>query len=148
MKSLKLIIDKSPEHQETEIHIKCSTVDKTVKEIIDLVKNRQVTLPVQKDGATSVIPISSVFYLESVDEKTFVYTSGDVYSAGIKLYEAEKILRDTSFVRISKACILNIDYLTGVRVMINGKMEAALDNGEKLIINRHYVPGFKKKFGM
>ena len=148
MKNLKLTIDSSPEYIEAEICIRCCTIDKTIQDVIDLVQNKKTTLSVQQDGATRMIPINSVYYLESVDDKTFVYCKDNVFSCGLKLYEAEEMLADTSFVRISKACILNIDVLDSVKMMINGKMEAALDNGEKLIINRHYVPAYKKKFGM
>lgn len=148
VKDLKLTIDRSPEYIEAEINIKCGEIDKTIQDVIDLVQNKQRNLSVQQDGSTKTIPLSAVYYLESVDEKTFVYSKGEVFSTGMKLYEAEEMLSGTSFVRISKSCILNIDTLDSVRVLMNGKMEAALDNGEKLIINRHYVPGFKKKFGL
>ena len=148
MKDLKLTIDKSPKYIEAEINIKCDEIDKTIQDVIDLVQNKQRNISVQQDGSTKTISLGSVYYLESVDEKTFVYGKDEVFSTVMKLYEAEEILSGTSFVRISKSCILNIDILDSVKVMLNGKMEATLDNGEKLIINRHYVPGFKKKFGL
>ena len=71
----------------------------------------------------------------------------EVFSSDKKLYELEEQFKDSSFVRISKACILNIDHLDSVKVLINGRLEARLLNGEKLIINRHYVSAFKKKLG-
>ena len=145
---MKLTIDKSPKYIEAEINIKCDEIDKTIQDVIDLVQNKQRNISVQQDGSTKTISLGSVYYLESVDEKTFVYGKDEVFSTVMKLYEAEEILSGTSFVRISKSCILNIDILDSVKVMLNGKMEATLDNGEKLIINRHYVPGFKKKFGL
>ena len=148
VKSVKLTINKSPEYREAEISIKCCEIDKTLQSVIDLVQNKSGSLSVQQDGSVKTIPLSSVYYLESVDEKTFVYSKGEVFSTGMKLYEAEEMLSETSFVRISRSCILNTDILDSVKVMLNGKMEATLDNGEKLMINRHYVPGFKKKFGL
>ena len=54
----------------------------------------------------------------------------------------------TNFVRISKSCILNIMQLNSVRPLFHGKFEAQLKNQEKIIINRHYVPKFKEKFGL
>ena len=102
----------------------------------------------RKDNSTKILKIEDICYFESVDEQTFVYTQEDVYSCQKKLYEAEEILSDTSFVRISKSCILNIDYLESVRALLNGKLEGTLSNDERVIINRHYVPAFKKKFGV
>ena len=77
-----------------------------------------------------------------------MYTEKTVYRCKEKLYELEELLENSSFVRISKSCILNIDYLESVKAVFNGKLEALLSNGEKVIINRHYVSAFKKKFGL
>lgn len=145
---MKLTIEIKPELQEPEIQVRCREITGHLQKVIDLIRERDSTLAVQQDGAVKMLGIGSIYYIESVDDKTFVYSKGDVYSTELKLYETEELLRDTSFVRISKACILNIDILDSVRVLMNGKMEASLNNGEKLVINRHYVPDFKKKFGI
>lgn len=81
-------------------------------------------------------------------KKTFLYTLNDVYEASQKLYELEQSLKSQGFLRISKSCILNLDYLQHVRALFNGKYEATLTNNEKLTINRSYVPAFKKAFGL
>ena len=145
---MKLSVELQPELQEPEIRIRCREITGQLKKVIDLIREKNGSIAVQQEGAVKMLELGSVYYLESVDEKTFVYTKTDVYTADLKLYEAEEMLKDTGFIRISKACILNIDVLDRVKVLMNGKLEALLDNGEKLVVNRHYVPGFKKKFGM
>ena len=50
--------------------------------------------------------------------------------------------------RISKSCILNVMTLKNVRALLNGKMEAELENGEKVIVTRHYVETLKQKLGL
>ena len=145
---MKLSVEMQPELQEPEIRIRCREITGQLKKVIDLIREKNGRIAVQQEGAVKMLELGSVYYLESVDEKTFVYTKTDVYTADLKLYEAEEMLKDTGFIRISKACILNIDVLDRVKVLMNGKLEALLDNGEKLVVNRHYVPGFKKKFGM
>ena len=145
---MKLKIEQSACYEETEIDIRCKSLDEQIRQIIDIANRSTKAITVKSDGASKIIKTQSIYYFESVDEKTFVYCRDKVYSSDMKLYEAESLLINTSFVRISKACILNVDVLDSVRVLINGKMEALLLNGEKLIINRHYVPEFKKKFGM
>ena len=74
-----------------------------------------------------------------------MYTRDEVYQCDLKLYELEEQLTKTNFVRISKASILNIMVLESVRALLHGKMEAELSNGEKVVINRHYVDALKKK---
>lgn len=63
----------------------------------------------------------------------------------MKLYELEEELAGTKFTRINKDCITNLAKLVRVRGQINGRLLATLSNGEKLLINRSYVPEIKKK---
>ncbi|MFR9043004.1 MAG: LytTR family DNA-binding domain-containing protein, partial [Intestinibacter bartlettii] len=94
------------------------------------------------------ISLKDAYYIESVEEKTFVYLEKEVYESNLKLYELEEQLKNTSYIRVSKSIILNIEKLQSVKPLINGKLEANLKNNEKILINRHYVPEFKKKFGI
>lgn len=149
--SLKLIIDSTDKYTETEIIIRCRCIDKEVEKIIEFLKKPEKNenlLTVQTDETTKKIKFEDIFYFESVDERTFVYTEDNVYRCKEKLYELEKILKESPFVRISKSCILNTNCLESIRASFNGKLEALLINGEKVIINRHYVPDFKRKFGL
>lgn len=144
---MKLKIEQSDEYSEAEIIIRCNCIDKNLQRIIEQIQLSKFMLTAYKDDSTILLKSDVVFYLESVDEKTFIYCRNEVYSSSMKLYELEEMLKKSTFVRVSKSCILNIDYLESVRPLLNGKMEATLSNNEKIIINRHYVPEFKKKFG-
>ncbi len=145
---LKLKIEQSDQYSDIEIIIKCNIIDSNLQKIIEQIQLSSLVLTVQKDGSILLLKSELVYYLESVDEKTFVYCENEVYSSSLKLYELEEMLKKTSFVRISKSCLLNINYLGSVKTLLNGKMEATLLNGERVVINRHYVPEFKRKFGI
>lgn len=145
---MKLTIEQSANYIETEIIIHCNTINRTLQKLIEQIQLSSYILTVQKGDSMLLLKPDVVYYLESVDEKTFVYVKDEVYLSSMKLYELEEYLKNSSFVRISKSCILNINYLESVRPLLNGKMEATLSNNEKVIVNRHYVPDFKKKFGL
>lgn len=145
---MKLVIEQNRNFQETEIIIRCSSINSELQKIIDAIKISSFTITAYKDGYLQKINHEDICYIESVDEKTFIYCENDVYDCKMKLFELEETLTNSSFVRISKSCILNIDFIEKVKPMLNGKYEVLLINGEKLIINRHYVPIFKKKFGL
>ena len=83
-----------------------------------------------------------------MDERIFIYRQNDVLECRLKLYELEEKLNGTNFLRISKSCILNLNHLESVSPQFDGRFEALLENGEKVIINRHYVKAFKEKFGV
>ena len=145
---MKLLVKKSADYKETEIIIKCEKVDDRLDNIIQYIRQNTFSITGVKDGHTKIIPTDDVFYFDSTDERTFIYLESDVYECSMKLYELEQQLADANFVRISKSCIVNLMKLESVRPLINSRYEAKLENGEKLIISRHYLPDFKARFGI
>ena len=139
---MKIIIEESDDYQENEILIKCQNQnDEEIQRIIQNIQSLQTSLICKKEKAYLRIYLENILYIESIDEKTFLYTIDDVY-------QLEQNLQSQGFLRISKSCILNLEYLQHVRALFNGKYEATLTNNEKLTINRSYVPAFKKAFGL
>ena len=145
---MKLNILKCSEATEPEITLKYAEETPQIENLIDTLRIFCRSIQAEKDGSNHTVTLDEIFYIESVDEKCYIYTKSDVYECKYKLYTLEEMLIDTSFIRISKNCILNIARLKSVRPFINGKFEATMQNGEKIIINRHYVSAFKKKFGV
>jgi DNA-binding LytR/AlgR family response regulator len=90
---------------------------------------------------------SDIFYIETVDNKTFLYCESDVYEAKQKLYELEE-LRMTDFLRISKSVIVNLSKIKSLAPSMSGKLEATLKNGERVVISRQYVNELKKNLGI
>ena len=142
---MKLIIDQSLNHKDVEITIKCAVIDEQLERLISQIRLYSFSITGKKDGSSHLIRLEDVYYFESIDNKTFLYTEREVYECIYKLYELEEHLAEGHFARISKSCILNISKLASVRALLNAKFEAKLTNGEKLVINRHYVQGLKEK---
>lgn len=141
---MKLTIEQSLDNKDVEITIKCGLIDSRLENLIEQIRLYSFSITGKKDGASFSIKIEDIFYFESIDEKTFIYSDENVYECDLKLYEVETYLSNTSFTRISKSCILNTSKLISVRAMLNGKLEADLLNNEKVIINRHYVKSVRK----
>ena len=87
-------------------------------------------------------------YFEAVDNKIFAYASEETYEIRRKLYELEQDFVHTDFLRISKSAIVNTSKIAYVKPIFNGRFEAKLKNGEKIIISRQYVAELKKKIGI
>ena len=145
---MKLLIDQSPDNEEVEVTIKCGLIDPGLEKLIEQIRLYSFSVIAKRDGKTFQIRLGDVFYFESVDNRTFVYTEQEVYECGLKLYELESQVAKANFVRISKSCILNVMTLKNVRALLNGKMEAELENGEKVSVTRHYVETLKQKLGL
>lgn len=80
-----------------------------------------------------------------MDGKTFLYLEKEVYTCRDTLTSLEERLSCTSFTRISKSCLVNTSFLKSVRPLYNHRLEAVLQNGEKLIITRNYIEPLKEK---
>ena len=146
MIKIRIIVDQSSVYDDIEIIIRCSKVTDEVKNIMKRLKREVLTINGEKEGRQYVLDVKDCFYIETVDNKTFIYAAEEIYENSNKLYKLEDQLKETGFIRISKSCILNIDHIASVRALFNGKFEAMLTNSEKIIINRHYVKAFKEKF--
>lgn len=124
--------------------IKAVEMNADLQMAIDLLENGSGSISVIKDGATLLVRMQSVYYAESVDKKTFIYTKEGCYETKYRLYELEDML-DHFFVRCSKAMIINLRKIRSVKNDIGGRMSATLLNGEVVVISRSYVKELKEK---
>lgn len=78
------------------------------------------------------------------DNETAAVFTG-MYRSELRLYQLMEELGNAGFVQVSKACIINLQVLTGIRPLLNSRMEATLTNGEKINITRKYVASIREK---
>lgn len=143
---MKILIEEVKDCEEVEIIIRCPMHCQDINKIVELLEHDDLKLQCKKGRDIYQIDITDIYYIETIDEKTFVYGQKEFYEVSKKLYELEDMLENHGFIRISKSCLLNLDYLDHIRALLNGKYEATLLNHEKLIISRKYMSDFKKAF--
>ena len=132
-------------NEQEYIEIGCHKTDENINEIVSFVKSRQGAVEGIKDDRQYQLPVVDIFYIESVDERTFIYLEQDCYESRKKLYEFEEILASRRFARISKAVIINLMKIVSISPALNGRFLCKLTNGEEVIISRKYVPEIKEK---
>ncbi|WOC31395.1 MULTISPECIES: LytTR family DNA-binding domain-containing protein [Caproicibacterium] len=143
---MKLVVEQSSDCPETEIHIRCGFIDERLQHLIAQIRLHSFSVMAEKDGASVPIAPERIFYFDSVDNKTYLYVEKEVYRCAKKLYELEQVLAGTPFVRVSKNCILNTAMVASVRAQLSGRLEATLQNGEKILISKHYIKEFRNRF--
>lgn len=116
--------------------------------LIYALKSRRDKLSCTEDGSIVMIEPKDVYYFEAVDDKVFVYCEKRMCEIRRKLYELEQQFENTDFLRVSKSVIVSLDKISRLTPSFNGRFEAVLDNGERVIISRQYVPALKKKLGI
>ena len=124
-------------------------VEKTadILSAMDLLENGSGGITVTKDKSTFFCKLTQIYYIESVDKRTYIYTRDDCYECRERLYELEE-KPGTYFVRISKSMIVNLRKIQNVSAEPGGRMVAVLLNGEHVIISRSYVKEIKRRLGI
>ena len=145
---MKITIEDRPGGGEDEIIIRCKHVDEHLLKLVYALKAGQEKLTATKGTDIVQVMPKEIFYFEAVDNKVFLYLEKDVYETKQKLYELEERFRGTDFVRVSKSVILNLSKVKSLSPAFNGRFEATMKNGEKLIVSRAYVPALKEKLGL
>ena len=141
---MKLEMRKIPESEPEMMEIRYHWVTDEIREIVSFVKSRQGQLSATRDGKRFEEAVVDLFYAVSVDDRVFLYTASDSYEIRMKLYELEDLLKNRSFLRISKSMLVNLMKISSVRPALNGRFSAILKNGEEIIISRKYVPALKQ----
>ena len=144
---MKINIDQSNTYNEVEITIKCNNIDERLEKLLSSIRLYSSTISGKKDDKIYFLKPEDVYYFDTVDEKGFIYTANEVYETSLKLYELEERFVGTSIIRVNKSTILNLMKIEYVSSLLNGRLEAVLQNGEKVIISRQYVQAFKTKLG-
>lgn len=143
---MKIIRKENKSKSDIEVLIEYPQMNKIVARIEAAVKSvDSIVSCSDENGQTLFVAVSEVFYIESVDKRTFVYTKDKVYRTDLPLYLLAEKLYTFGFEQISKSCVLNVNVMTSVRPLFNSKMEALLTNGEKVHISRKYIPAIKKR---
>ena len=145
---MRIIIETPPDGAEDEIVIRCKALDEDLMKLIYSIKQGRTRLT-GYDGKEMVqLSPQDIYYFESVDSKLFAYCEKAVYEVRHKLYEIEEMYANTDFQRISKSVIVNIAHIESVSPMLGARLEARLENGERIVISRQYMPELKRKLGI
>ncbi|MBO5164144.1 MAG: LytTR family transcriptional regulator DNA-binding domain-containing protein [Ruminococcus sp.] len=144
---MKIIIEDIADDAEEEIIIRTHGLDDDVLQLIARMKQEKNMLTCI-DEQENILPLkqNDVYYFDAVDGRVYVYLEKSVLEIKKRLYEIEELC--DSYLRISKAQIVNAKMIERLSPMFNGRLEAHLKNGEKVIISRQYVPDLKKYFGV
>lgn len=145
---MKIIIEDIGVEEEETVIIRCRSVDESVLQLINALKAKQEKLAVRQGDKIIQINPQGIYYFEAVDNKVFLYLEQDVYETKLKLYEVEKQYAGTDFFRVSKSVILNLSKVKSFSPSFNGRFEALMKNGERIMISRQYVPLLKVRLGI
>ena len=144
---MKVHLEKVNSKEEEEAVIKAFSITDEITGAIELLEGGSKGIAVSKDEQVFLIKASAVYYIESVDKKTFVYTKDVCYDCKYRLYELETMLGGY-FMRCSKSMIINLKKVRNVKSQLSGRIDATLINDETVVISRGYVKEVKRRLGI
>jgi len=144
---LKIVIEELQDGEEDQIIIKCREMPDELLHVLPMLKSQGALIAYVGNEIHRIQP-KEIYYIEVVDNKTFLYCQDTVLETKQKLYELENYLSNSDFLRVSKSVLLNLSKIKSLSPALSGRFEATLDNNEKIIISRQYVSDLKKMLGI
>ena len=129
---------------EDELILRYQRLNGEVEAVLQFMNAPPKKLIGTKDNTQAVIDFADILYVETVDRKTFIYTAEDVFRSELTLAQHEEVLNTVNFFRCSKSMIINIDKISTLKSLASNRIDAALVNGEHVIISRTYASEFRK----
>ena len=132
----------------TAVEIHCREVTSETERLERYIRRFDERLQATSEGNTYNVQIDEILYIESVDKKTFLYTTGHVLQTEKRLYELEELLDEKTFFRASKSVIVNLNKITKLKPEVTRNILATLTNGEVIVISRRNVKALKELIGL
>lgn len=145
---LNITIHVDAEISETEIRISCNHLTPEIERVLATLRILDKQIMAKKEEETYLLEVSQVIYIESVDRKTYVYTTEDIYESNLKLYELEAQLEEYGFFRASKSCLIQLKHIKSLKADLDRRIRVTLVNGEQVMVSRQYAEGLKQKLGV
>lgn len=145
---MKITINECDDFDDVEIIVNCKKIDENLLKALSLIRSSEAKIKGYKEEKIIFLELKEIFYFESVDKKIFIYMDKEVYESDYKLYEIENKFANTDFFRSSKSTVINLEKIREIIPMFGGRLQVILENDEKLIVSRQYVPILKKKLDL
>lgn len=135
--------------QENEVVLRCPALDEEMLWVLSVLHSGIQRLCVwDEQRCTVLLSPGEVMYCESVEERTYVYTSQEVYQCALSLAELEGRYGQLGFFRAGKPTLINLHCIRTLESRPGGRIEATVETGEKLVVSRHYAPLLRERLGM
>lgn len=142
---MRVMVQKIEKDAEERVIVECHSVTEEVHDIISFIQNINEYIEGIEKGEKVRIPLSEIYYVEAVDNKTFAYLENRVVELKVRLYQFEECYQKLYFVRASKSAVINMMKLESAKPALNGRFTVTLSNGERVMITRKYVNNLRER---
>ena len=142
---MKLIKTKEEKLEENYLELHYDTIDEETNAVLDRLRDTLRYIEGTYEDRKVTIALTDIFYIETVDRKTFAYTKDMCVEIKEALRDILEEYSNIGFARISKSSIVNIYKIKKLQGDINMRVIIYLKNDEKLVMNRSYKNEFYER---
>ncbi|MBR5066956.1 MAG: LytTR family transcriptional regulator DNA-binding domain-containing protein [Lachnospiraceae bacterium] len=142
---MKLIKTKEENLEENYLELHYDKIDEETSAVLDRLRDTLRYIEGTFEDKKVTIALTDIFYIETVDRKTFAYTKDMCVEIKETLRDILEEYSNIGFARISKSTVVNIYKIKKLRGDINMRVIIFLKNDEKLIMNRSYKNEFYER---
>ncbi len=142
---MKLIKVKEENIEENYLELHYVRLDEETNAVLDRLRDTLRYIEGTVDDRKMTVALTDIFYIETVDRKTFAYTKDMCLEIKEALRDIIEEFANIGFVRISKSAVVNIYKIKRLQGDLNMRVIIYLKNDEKLIMNRSYRNEFYER---
>lgn len=119
---MKLILKENP-NKELTVTIEYPEENKQLQRIVNKLEAEDFFLVGNDNGRNYKVFVPEIYYIESVDKRTFIYTRDRVFRTEKRLHQLEKELGKYDFIKVNRNCLLNINELLHLEALGNSRLD-------------------------
>ena len=139
---MRLIKTKEENIEENYLELHYDRIDEETNAVLDRLRDTLRYIEGSFEDKRVTIAVTDIFYIETVDRKTFAYTKDMCVEIKEALRDIIEEFANVGFVRISKSSVVNIYKIKKLQGDLNMRVIIYLKNDEKLVMNRSYRTEF------
>jgi two-component system LytT family response regulator len=100
---------------------------------------------VQKSEKLFNLAVEEIIFLEASGDYTVITTKNDQFVSSSGIGKLEEILNPSTFIRVHRSTIINLNFLKEIERHFNGGMVVKMNSGKSFPVSRTYAKLIRKK---
>ena len=142
---MKLIKTKEENLEVNYLELHYDEIDEETNSVLERLRGTLRYIEGTSDERKVTVAITDIYYIDTVDRKTFAYTKDMCVEIKEALRDFIEEFEDSGFAHISKSSVVNIYKIKKLQGDINMRVIIFLKNDEKLVMNRSYKREFYER---
>lgn len=146
MKDVEVVFNTDPGQKDIKVTVSASARDEQVEALIDLIRNSgdDNFFVRNQEGDFIRLKEDRIIRIQAYKKNASVTTDSGEYLLHNTLQEAEKMLHGSSFLKISRFEIINLQKIKSFDFAVSGTLRIEFEDGSYTWASRRYIPTIRQ----